>query len=255
MDFRSFLVNLLKVPSRVLRSVFLNRADRQHSSRSQTQKSRRRLSFEEIVNIIRLNNGPEGVDLSNTDLTEVDLSGLDLKGVNFSRSSLRKTSFTRCHLSGADFSFSNCAGADFFRANMALAKLVHTYFRSANFVEASLYRANLTGADFLRADLRRVNLHRANLTDTKLSREALGDRILQESKDDYRDYLKRILSVDRREERVVRQMKWRLHDAEQVYRSLKNLFTSTGQYSDASWAYVREMLSKIASTKSLTMLG
>jgi uncharacterized protein YjbI with pentapeptide repeats len=189
------------------------------------------------------------IDLSNHDLVEVDFSGLDLRGIDFSYCRLRKANLSDCLLQDAKFVQANCRDANFSGSDLSRTDFSFAYLRYSNLTQTHLYRAVMDGADFSNADLRGANLYRASLVQVqRLSREAIGNNIIQESLKPYKTYHQRLLAKNNNEqidedsidERIARYVTTRLREGVYVYRVLKTMFADSGQYADASWAYVKE---------------
>jgi len=132
--------------------------------------------------MIEENGGPEGLDLSEADLTEIDLGGETI-GSEFekvrkddpkvilpwvtwygTRVPLVAINLEGANLQGANLFGANLQGADLRSANLQTACLVH-----ANLREARLFQANLEGADLHSANLREARLSGARLQEARLT--------------------------------------------------------------------------------------
>jgi uncharacterized protein YjbI with pentapeptide repeats len=134
---------------------------------------------EEILRMIEENGGPEGLDLSNTDLSGIDLGnhriGKELEeyrklhsgknpiwfsettyGVNLSKVNLGRANLSNARLEGV-----NLREALLDYANLQGAKLRDANLYMADLTSANLQETNLHGADFQWAELSYVNLQGA----------------------------------------------------------------------------------------------
>lgn len=187
------------------------------------------------------------LDLSHRDLYKIDLSGLNLRGVNFSHGRLAEANLSNCFLQDSVFTDANCRGADFSFSDLSRADLSRAYLREANLSYVHIHRASLDGAVLLDANLSNADFLRTSLFQTQwLTRKVVGGRLIQESKEEYAAYCRRLLrrshelpheEIERRLPSITRD---RLSKGEQIYRQLKMTLMNNGQYADASWAYVKE---------------
>lgn len=214
-----------------------------------------KLTREDVIHLIEANGGPEGLDLSGFDLSEVNLRDLDLQGVVFSTYDFEN----RIHQSA------NLAGANFTDANLAKAYLVHTNLQNTTFWQTKLYEATMSyahakGASFGETDLRRVNFYGCNLESARLWKVDLeganfvlarianaemtevhiGNAILQEREETYREYFDRWYVFNLPTHRRLRHLSERYSQAAEIYMNLKNAYFSSGRYREASWAYLKE---------------
>lgn len=237
------IINFLNFFLKQLSSTKLNVTDRHKQGNHSTKLTR--------TDIIRLleNNHSYSINLSKYDLGEVDFSGLDLRGIDFSYCRLWKANMSSCLLQDAIFVHVNCRDADFSGSDLSRTDFSFAYLRYANLSKTHLYRAVMDGADFSNADLRGANLYRASFGQVRrLYREAIGNDIIQGSLKTYKAYYQWFLARNNQEpategsvdERVTRYATARLRNGIYVYRVLKTMFMDSGQYADASWAYVKE---------------
>jgi len=198
------------------------------------------------------------------EMVGVSLCGANLNYVNFRDASLRAVSFEDAKLRQADLEGADCWKAIFRRAYLRRANFRNTYlkdtsfqkayigrctFESADLENADLYGAdlnasNLTNAFLLGANLRDANLRGTILLNAKLRRDSIGECLLFEK--ELPELRKRFSDQRKRyssgigftgHEGLIPQ---RHAVARDIYTSLKNNFTSLGQYADASWTYIRE---------------
>lgn len=185
-------------------------------------QKRRRLTRNDIENLIELNGGAAGLDLTDCDLSRLDLRNMYLRGARLANSHFYLTDLSGSILGNCD--------------------LRNTHFHDAKLNNVGLYLANLENAHLVGASLFKANLNRANLTNTRLPdniRKAIGDRLIQEDENEYDEYLDRLSGrID--ESSIVRRRAFRFIEAANIYRSLKNNLMSSGRYKEASWAYIRE---------------
>jgi uncharacterized protein YjbI with pentapeptide repeats len=220
-----------------------------------------KLTREDVLRLIGENGGPEGLDLSGCDLSGINLMQLDLHGIAFG--SLKTVKFSGAesiergaNLEGAFLERSNLQRANFGRANLKGARLY-----KADLTEATLWTANAEGADLSEANLSRASLRSTIFRDARLdeailegadlyladlrgatfSAGSIGPRVLQESYEDFRQYLRRWYVLPEVRERFEhRYLEERHKIAAEVYLALKNVFLNAGRYDDASWAYFKE---------------
>lgn len=139
----------------------------------------------QILDMIEANGGPEGLDLSETDLSEVDLGGervhQELERVRKTQSeteppwwaggfvsgaggvNLRRANLERAYLRLAEMQGADLVGANLTGAHLMLAQMQETKLRGAKLEEASLRYANLEHASLRHANLRAARLSHANL--------------------------------------------------------------------------------------------
>jgi uncharacterized protein YjbI with pentapeptide repeats len=134
-------------------------------------------------------------------LQGANLTGAYLEQAELWQANLRKSNLLRGKLKSADLHGADLRGANFLHANLECANLQNT---------------NLQGVDLSQAmSLTHIHISGAQLADTRLRREQLGDQIGEEVKGQYKK-------------------------ASDGYRILKQNFEALGDYSAASWAYVKE---------------
>jgi uncharacterized protein YjbI with pentapeptide repeats len=226
------------------------------------QTDNKKLRRKDVLRFIAQNGGPEGLNLSEYDLSGANLIQLDLHGiilgnletVKFSgheaiaeysaklegawieRSNLRKANFGRVNLRGGSLYQSDLTEATLWLANLELANL-----KKVNLSNAELYGTNLKDARLDEANLKGANLYKANLRGATFSAESIGKRIIQENKEDYEAYHQRWYTNPHvRDKYQKRNLDLRHIQAAEIYQALKNVFLSSGYYDDASWAYFKE---------------
>jgi Uncharacterized low-complexity proteins len=123
------------------------------------------VSKEDIRQGLRLKNVefPDGVDLTNADLSRsqlinVDLTGANLSDADLSRADLTDTTFDEANLSHADLSYVDFTNATFVDADLSsvdfsYAELNGADFSNADFTNATSREVLFDGADFTGADL------------------------------------------------------------------------------------------------------
>lgn len=213
-----------------------------------------RLTREDVIRLIEANGGPEGLDLSDYDLSGVNLKYLDLHGVIFShyrvgpyenrRANLVGTRFSGSDLSKAVLDRVNLSTASFTRANLyetsfRRATAENVKFREANLNNANLYGTKLNGADLSYTNLEGANLNRAELNNTFLTGVHL-EGLIQENIEDYSAYFERWYSDGIRDNTRQRYLAWRYQHGAEIFMNLKNAFLFSGHYQEASWAYLKE---------------
>lgn len=128
-------------------------------------------SKEKLAGLIRnsINNIPfylrklNGVDLSDTDLTNANFGGANLSNVNFQRTNLLNSRMVGADLSGANLSRSNVSFAD-----LSGALVKDAILTKANLEGSVLFQANLSNADLSGSRLVMANLYSANLSGSLL---------------------------------------------------------------------------------------
>jgi len=156
---------------------------------------------EEILELIRKNGGPKGLDLSGKDLSGIDLGWEAIEaelekalksapgeipvwyseltgGINLEGAILIKASLNAANLIAAYLNRANLNGAYLDGADLNGANLNGVGFNRANLHGADLSMADLFGAYLSRADLSRAYLIKANLSMAILDGANLGGAIL-----------------------------------------------------------------------------
>ena len=213
-----------------------------------------RLQRDDVLQLIAVNGGPDGLDLSETDLRAIDLSsdaiyralpdwgsepgtpwqkwysshtlGINLQGAllertDFSgghvwRGDFRGAVLRGCILRGVDAGHADFEGADLTKADLADAELTRANIREVNLDGVVLRGANCQGLNFLQVrSLRAVYFALCRLNGALITRECVASGIGEERDKDWQR-------------------------AKEAYLVLKNNFNSIGRYDDASWAYVKE---------------
>lgn len=204
----------------------------------------RRLSRDEVLNLIIKNGGPEGLDLSYCDFNQVDLSNINFGGdwhnatvgANFEGSRFKDANLESCNLDFTDFQNASLINTNLSKTSLRAANCTNTNFRKCDFSFANLYRSQLLGADFFEANLELADLYRAkNLKDAIFYKSNFDCQILQETRQNFLEYLN--IHMFRDTEQVLEQ---RFRRANEIYLQLKNAFTQQGRYQDARWAYLKE---------------
>lgn len=126
--------------------VLANSYCRAHQDQA-TDKERGQWTRERLENAIAANEGPEGLDLAEVNLSDLDLGGMDLHGI----------------VLGQVDEQGNVWGT-----NLRGAKLQESDLRSANQAGVDLQGARLQRADLQRADLSEANFRGSSLAHAKL---------------------------------------------------------------------------------------
>lgn len=200
----------------------LYKLERPSFNPDEPRQGRRRLTRKDIDNLIKLNGGSAGIDLTSCDLTRLDLRGMYLRGARISDSHFYLTDLSGSVLGNCD--------------------LRNTNFHDTNLNNVDLYLADLENAHLVGASLHKANLNRANITNARLPdniRQAIGDRLIQENENENNEYLTR-LSERIPENSLIHRRAFRFIEAANIYGALKNNLMSSGRYKEASWAYIRE---------------
>ena len=157
---------------------------------------------EEILELIKKNCGPKGLDLSGRDLSGIDLSmeaiGAELdraqksglngtplwfsdwtKGMNLSQAHLQRAELRKAILKGADLTGARLQGARLHKAILEGADLTEAELQRAVLTKASLQKACLLGANLERAVLLDTKLQEADLEYTRLQKAYFGRANLQ----------------------------------------------------------------------------
>lgn len=225
------------------------------TSTSPSSENQPKLTREDVIRLIEANSGPEGLNLSDYDLTDTNLRDLNLQGAIFSTYDFEN----RIHQSA------NLAGANFTDANLTRAYLVHTNLQNTTFWQTSLYEATMSyahavGASFGKTDLRRANLYGCNLEGARLwkvdleganlvlarvanaemTEVRIGNVLIQEREKTYREYFDRWYVFNLPTHRRRRHLSESYGQAAEIYMNLKNAYLSNGRYREASWAYLKE---------------
>jgi hypothetical protein len=150
---------------------------------------------EEILKLIEENGGPEGLDLSEKDLSGIDLGnetiGKELEKMKspdpdkvpkWASMYTGNKNLIGVNLHEANIEGANLRGANLQGADLARTKLQRAILIDANLRNADLYEADLRRAKLWRADLRGVNLRRAKLQKTSFYRAKLQEADLLEAK-------------------------------------------------------------------------
>lgn len=128
----------------------------------------RKISVEELKELLEKNTTSEPIDLSYTDLQGMDLSNKCLSDVNFMCANLTDTnlansSFCRANMKGVFARRANFTGAE-----MCLVCGDEADFVEANFTHVSAYEASFVSTNFVRADFTDADFTLSNLTDAVL---------------------------------------------------------------------------------------
>ncbi|MCI0558723.1 MAG: pentapeptide repeat-containing protein [Nitrososphaera sp.] len=214
-----------------------------------------KLTREDVICLIEAYGGPEGLDLSSYDLSGVNLRNLDLHGVIFSTYSFDNRIYQSAKLAGANFT-----DVDLTRAYLTHTNLRNATFRQTRLYEATLARAHAEGAHFSEADLRcadlygcqlegasfwNVNLEGANLflarlANAEMTEVYIGNALIQEREETYREHFDRWYVSNMPNYRSKRDLSERYGQAAEIYMNLKNAYLSSGRYREASWGYLKE---------------
>jgi len=214
---------------------------------------------EEILKMIEENGGPEGLDLTFSDLAGLDLGWKAIKeelkkvrkndpralpiwyspetdGLNLRRANLLMADCEGTNLTCADLERAEMWDGTYSRAQLWQANLRNAILTSASLDEADLNGANLQGATLHDTDLRGANLKWARLEGVDLwgvgSLEGvhLCGAFLDRTE----------MRWEQLGGRVGEEIEGDFRLAKEAYLRLKSNFNSLGRYDDASKAYVRE---------------
>ena len=235
-------------------------------------------TLEEVLGWIEDNQGPEGLDLSDRDLSNIDFSpetiqeevalraqpawlsrseeGLNLKGANLQGAilmsvDLREADLRNANLQGAILIASDLEGANLVGADLAGANLMNTRLQGAklgfaNLEEADLSMARLQGANLWGANLKNAFLESAYLQGAFLVRADLTNVNLLKTTSMEGVYLygavleRTNLSSHQLGGAIGEEKDHQYLWAKEAYRALKENFREIGRYGDSSWAYVKE---------------
>jgi len=230
--------------------------------------SGKKLSRDDVLKIIEQSGGPDGADFCCRDLSGIDLSSgviqrliersqlaslplwatkdkwehicVNLEGAQFRGACLVRTNFSRGNLRNCDFRqaemreacLANCEAE---MARFSGAKLEDADFHLANLRRTRFGGADLRGAKLTDADLRDAYLLDADLSGARLMGVNLGDRLIQEGRERFSDYLVRWGYQD-----IEHKLGRRYRDAREIYRSLKAAFLVHGYAEEAGRLHLRE---------------
>ena len=209
------------------------------------------MARDNVERLIQDKGGPQNLDLSGYDLSEIDLSEMDLHGAVFGTewrtpqhgtACLKGARFTRTDLSGANFIHVDLSGISFYGcdlhdATLGVANCTDASFKRANLQGVNFHGARLSNTDFAEADLRDSDFHSAFIGDINLVDAKIGDRLLFEDATKLEAFLRRH-EVD--PETIAARLATRFMIGQKTYLTLKTVFLSRGQYSEASRAYIKE---------------
>ena len=156
----------------------------------------------QILDMIEVNGGPEGVDLSGKDLSAIDLSRETIqmewakareedpaawplwvsgwtKGINLKKANLREAILVEAKLQGACLERVGLQKADLTQASLQEAVLSGASLQGAKLGSANIQKANLAGAELQKAILLNANLQEVNLWGANLCGASLGGAFLK----------------------------------------------------------------------------
>ncbi len=170
----------------------------------------------------------------------------DLAGCNLKKASLRGVLFEKFDLSGADLSQADMTGSHFFDSKLNGASLVGTNLSSCDFTHCDMRGADLTKSNMSRSRLWNSDLSGANMSEADISSADFWNARLFDIKlwhasiNGVRSVSKSSFSKGKGPLEKCRINEDGELSAEESYRNIKQLFTSTGRYNDASWASFKE---------------
>jgi uncharacterized protein YjbI with pentapeptide repeats len=170
----------------------------------------------------------------------------DLSGCNLRKVSLKGILFEKVNLSGADLSQATLSGAHFFDSKLEGVSLVGADLSECDFTDCDLTTADLTKANMTRSRLWNSNLAGANLSEADMSSADFWNTRLHNIKLWHAVlYGAKGISKSSFAVRPGSATDCRINEdgersAEDAYRQIKQLFTSSGRYTDASWASFKE---------------
>ena len=147
----------------------------------------------------------QGIDAEDADLAGADLTGADMTAANLKKINLTGAKLHKANLASADLDY-----AHLLKCDLSGARLWSASIRNANLAES-----DLSSADFLKSTITNAKLWHVRLDGAKFlaAHNFIGKHPIDESG---------ALS------------------ASEAYRDLKQYFTSSGRYDDASWASFKE---------------
>lgn len=240
-------LKIKKLISRITKSKYFASSSTPEKDRKRFKGRRKKLTREDVIQLIEENGKTWELDLSGKYLSDADLSGMNLRGINFSKAVLNRANLSNAFLERANFQEASCWRTDMSGSSLWSADLRGAELDECNLRGAYLQRAKLHNAILKKAFLEGADLHRAYLSETLIDRDSLGKHgIIQENAESYREYVFQTelfqqgfrppKSAESLEERILE----RFSSGESVYRRLKNNYEQLGFYTDASWAYKRE---------------
>jgi uncharacterized protein YjbI with pentapeptide repeats len=137
----------------------------------------------QILDMIKENRGPNGLDLSDCDLRGIDLSwetvgiglmSINLRGANLRGANLRGAILVDAHLEEADLQEANLDEVKLQRAHLEQANLTGAHLQDANLRKAGFEGAKLESAHLEDANLLEANLDQAFLREAHLDRGTLS---------------------------------------------------------------------------------
>lgn len=170
----------------------------------------------------------------------------DLAGCNLKKASLKGVLFEKFDFSDADLSQADMAGSSFFDSKLKGAALVGTNLSTCDFTHCDIRGADLTKSDMSGSRLWNSDLSGANMTEADISHADFWNAKLFDIKlwhasiNGARSISKSSFSKGKGPLEVCRINEDGELSAEESYRNIKQLFTSTGRYNDASWASFKE---------------
>ena len=239
-----------------------------------------KIDLPRLLELIEENGGPEGLDLHGCDMCGIDarpeavrprveaygralgarakppwagfgdtisLHAAHLEGAALVRAHLEDTGLIDAHLERANLTQAHLEGAALTLAHLEDARLWFASLQGADLGEAELQNATLTGAHLENASLQGAHLENAALRHAHLENADLRDAHLRgafwyacylDRTRIRRDSLGRAIGDELEAHKEKGPGNYR--DASEAYLLLKNNFSSTGRYEDASWAYVKE---------------
>ena len=216
-----------------------------------------KITVDELVKLIEVNDGPRRLDFTGCDLRDLDLSRTAMRGrmdqwresnpnsdppwytygggIALNEITLEEAHFWDVDLRGASLSGSRLVKSYIYRTILDDTALWNTDFAQATighgvtFRRAGFYEADLRGVDLFHAHLEGSYWLGARLDRTRLRAECLGtigEELAAKGKVPYR-IQGRLLHPT-------------FHDAKESYLALKSNFATIGRYADAQWAYLKE---------------
>jgi hypothetical protein len=167
-----------------------------------------------------------------------------LQGANLQRTNLCGADLSSANLQDADLRDACLQSANLYHADLRKARLWRADLRwaiadAANFEKASLYRVKCETTSMFNANLTDAFLESADLSEVKVSRKSIGDQILQEKPQVYKDHLLW-------DDPDLTRKNWdkffihRLARTRAIYLELMNGFLRHGYHDDASWAHFKQ---------------
>lgn len=170
------------------------------------------------------------------DLSGCNLKKVSLKGVLFEKFDFSDSNLSQADMAGSQFFDSKLTGASLVGTNLSLCDFTHCDIRGADLTKSNmsgsrLWNSDLSGANMTETDLSSADFWNAKLFDIKMW-HAILNGVRSVSKASFSKGSGHLEKCRINESGEL--------SAVESYRNIKQLFTSTGRYNDASWASFKE---------------